>query len=118
MAVLGQVHCLDVMAAGVACLHPNVVELTCRIDCELLDRFLTTCGAYDSPVCPLRRAHRANQRSLRPIPFGSQDTNDRFSGAKGTDCHRLLARNVTVVMSQVLCLMLQKNPRHEDFGLS
>ena len=113
-----EVHCLDVMAASVACLDPNVVELTCRVDRELLNRFLTARGAYNSPVCPLRRAHRANQRTLCPIAFGPQYTHNRFSGAKGTDRQSLLARNVTIVISQVLCLRLQKNPRQEDFGLS
>ena len=106
------------MAAGVACLDPNMVELARGVDRELLNRFLTARGAYDSSICPLRRAHRANQRAFRSISFGSQYTHNRFSAAKGTDPQSLLARNVTtIVISQVLCLGLQKNPRQEDFGL-
>src|SRR5207245_1328051 len=103
------------MAAGVACLDPNMVELTRGVDRELLNRFLTARGAYDSSICPLRRAHRANQRAFRSISFGSQHTHDRLSAARGTDRQSLLARNVTVVISQVLGMGLQKNPRQEDF---
>src|SRR5882762_3695577 len=105
------------MAAGVACLDPNVVELTCAVDRKLLNRFLTARGAHDSSICPFRGAHRANQRALRSIPLGSQHTHDRFSAAKGTDSQSLLPGNVTIVISQVLCLRLQKNPRQKDFGL-
>src|ERR1051326_4359464 len=93
-------------------------ELSCAIDRELLDSFLAACRTYDSPVSPLGRAHRADQRSLRPIPLGTQYAHDRFCRTKGTNRQGLLARSVSIVIGLVLGLGLQKVPRQEIFGLS
>src|SRR5206468_9365664 len=102
------------MAAGVACLDPNMVEFSRGVDRELLNRFLTARGAYDSSICPLPRAHRANQTAFRSISFGSQYTHNRFSAAKGTNPQSPLARNITTMMiSKVPCLGLKKNPCQE-----
>ena len=78
VTVLGEVHRFDVMAAGIACLDSNVLELISRVNRELLNCFLTARGAYDSPICPFRRAHRANQRSLCAIAFRPQHTYEVF----------------------------------------
>src|SRR5258708_1302185 len=109
VAVFGEVHSLDVTSAGIACLHSHVCELSCAVDRELLHCFLAARGTYDSPVSPLGAAHRADQRSLRPISFGPQYTHDRFCGAKGTDRQRFLTRNVAVLIGQVLGFRLLKN---------
>src|SRR6267378_241986 len=60
VAVLGEVHRLDVMVASIASIYLNVAELVCGVECQLLYVFLRTGGAYNSAKFPLRRAQRTD----------------------------------------------------------
>src|SRR6267143_2601902 len=56
VAVLSEVHGLDVMVASIASIYLNVAELVCGVDRQLLHVFLRTGGAYNSTTFPLRCA--------------------------------------------------------------
>src|SRR5207244_12347247 len=101
VAVLGQIDRLNVVAAGVASLDSDVVELVCRVNDKLFDVFFSTGRTQHALKVPFVRTKTANERTLSSITLLPQDASLRLPSTKRTNRKQVVGRPLLHAIGEI-----------------